>query len=95
MAAHGVDSGTALTRAPDVIAVHVGEVLVLHDPLGDAYVRLNKSGELLWECLAEPRSVRELAGVLAERYGLPPERTLGDAERLVRDLLARGMVAIA
>ena len=95
MAAHGVDSGTVLTRAPDVIAVHVGEVLVLHDPLGDAYVRLNDSGELLWECLAEPRSVRDLAGALGERYRLPAERTLDDAERLARDLLARGMVAIA
>ncbi len=95
MAAHGVDSGTVLTRAPDVIAVHVGEVLVLHDPLGDAYVRLNKSGELLWECLAEPRSVRDLAGALAERYRLPAERAMGEAERLAGDLLARGMVAIA
>ena len=95
MAAHGVDSRTVLTRAPEVIAVHVGEVLVLHDPLGDTYARLNESGELLWDCLAEPRSVQELAGVLAERYGLPAERMLGDAERIARDLLARGMVAIA
>jgi Coenzyme PQQ synthesis protein D (PqqD) len=94
MAAHGVDSATMLTRAPEVIAVHVGEVLVLHDPLGDAYVRLNKSGELLWECLAEPRSVRELAGLLAERYGLPAQRALGDAGRLAGDLLARGIVRI-
>jgi len=94
MPAHGVDSGTVLSRAPEVIAVHVGEVLVLHDPLGDAYVRLNESGELLWECLAEPCSVRELAGVLGDRYGLSAERTLDDAARLARDLLARGMLAI-
>ena len=95
MAAHGLDSGTVLMRAPDVISVHVGEVLVLHDPLGDAYVRLNESGELLWESLAEPRSVCELAGVLAEHYRVPAERTLGDAERLARGLIARGMLAIA
>lgn len=95
MPAHRVDSRTLLTRAPEVVAVHVGEVLVLHDPLGDAYVRLNESGELLWESLAEPRSVRELAGVLAEHYEVPAERTLGDAERLARGLLVRGMVAIA
>lgn len=94
MAAHGVDSRTVLTRAPEVIAVHVGEVLVLHDPLGDAYVRLNESGELLWECLAEPCSVRALAGVLADRYGLPAKEALDDAARLSRDLLARGMLAI-
>jgi hypothetical protein len=84
-----------LTRAPDVIAVRVGEVMVLHDPRGDRYVRLNRTGELVWDCLADGRSVTELADVLSTRYGVPTQVARQDVEHLVADLLARGMLATA
>ncbi len=93
--APAIEGGTVLVRAPEVIAVHVGEVMVLHDPCSDSYVRLNASGKLLWERLSEPCSLRELGAALAERYGLEAVRAMDDAGRLTAELLARGMVSVA
>ncbi len=85
---------TLLVRAPDVIGVHVGSELVLHEPRGDRYVHLNESGELLWDHLAEPRSVQELALKLSGRYGLPMAQAMCDVERLAGALLARAMLVL-
>ena len=84
----------ALVRAPDVLAVHVGETMVLHDPRSDRYVSLNGSGELLWELLSSARSVQELTDALGQRYGIPATQARQDVERLVGDLLERGMLQL-
>jgi hypothetical protein len=89
-----LDPDTVVTRAPDVVGVHVGSALVLHDPRRDSYARLNQSGEALWEHLSRPRRLAELATALTERYRLPPADALEDARRMVLGLVARGMVAV-
>ena len=81
-----------LARTDGVIDAHVGEVLVLHDPSGDRYVRLNHSAEVLWARLAQPCSIGELARALSRRYGVELRRALADVERLIAALLERGMI---
>lgn len=88
----GASLDGVVVRPPDVIAVRVGDVMVLHDPRSDRYVRLNRTGELLWDYLSRGRSVRDMAAMLAARYGVPIARAQQDVQRLVGDLLARGLL---
>ena len=81
-----------LARTDGVIDAHVGEVLVLHDPSGDRYVRLNQSAEVVWTRLAQPCTIGELARALSLRYGVELRRALADVEQLVAALLERGML---
>ena len=46
------------------------EDTVLLDPLVPRYVRLNASGAVLWDALAEPKRARELAAMATEIEGL-------------------------
>ncbi len=85
---------TTVSRAEGVLAENVlGETVIL-DVAADRYVRLNRSGAVLWERLAEPATVAELAGVLVARYRLAEDRALADATALVRQLRERGLVTL-
>jgi hypothetical protein len=83
-----------VARRPGVLAERVLEETVLLDPDEGTYVRLNGAGTLLWEALErEPATLDALAGRLAERYGLDPERARADAARFVDSLAARDIVS--
>jgi hypothetical protein len=86
-----LDRATVVRRAPHVLGEAVGDVVVVLDPEADAYVRLNRTGARLWQALAEPRTVGELADDLAGAYRLEPGRALADATAYVDDLVARGL----
>ena len=64
------------------------------DPEGDRYLRLNETGGMLWEALAEPRTVAELATHLAEQTGIERERAANDAAAFVQALLDLGAVRL-
>jgi Coenzyme PQQ synthesis protein D (PqqD) len=64
------------------------------DPESDRYLRLNETGGLLWEALAEPTTLAELATHLAERTGIEHERAASDAAAFIKNLLDLGAVRI-
>jgi hypothetical protein len=64
------------------------------DPDGDRYLRLNETGGMLWEELAEPTTVAALATHLAERTGIERERAANDAAAFVQALLDLGAVKL-
>ncbi|MGO9958957.1 MAG: PqqD family protein [Solirubrobacteraceae bacterium] len=69
-----------------------GEVVALSLERSE-YLSANQSGAALWRMLAAGgASPRALAGALAERWGLEPERALADAQAFVGELAARGLV---
>jgi Coenzyme PQQ synthesis protein D (PqqD) len=68
-----------------------GETVLL-DPVGDRYLRLNSSGAVLWDLLAEPRLPQDLARALAERHGLAAEVAARDAGAFLDALRARALV---
>lgn len=74
--------------------MRVGTALVLHDPVGDRYMRLNSSAEAIWEVLGQPTSVGDLADALAARYRLDRSSALRDVRALIEALLTRRIVVV-
>jgi hypothetical protein len=64
--------------------------IVMLDPEADRYLRLNATGKLLWEALARPATVAELARLLSERSGISAERASADASTFVEGLIEFG-----
>lgn len=92
--ASAMPAASTVSRDAGVLAERVLADTLLLDPATGTYVRLNESGGLLWDALACPASVDELAGRLADRYGLDAERAAADAERFVASLAGRGLVRV-
>ncbi len=67
---------------------------VMLEPEGDRYLRLNETGGMLWEALAEPRTLAELGAHLAARAGIDSERAVIDTTAFVRGLLDAGAARI-
>jgi Coenzyme PQQ synthesis protein D (PqqD) len=69
-----------------------GDDVVVLDLSGSMYFKVNGSGRVLWEALAEPRSPAELEGLLVDRYGIDEARARADVAQFVADLRDRGLV---
>jgi hypothetical protein len=76
----------------DVLAEEVLGETILLDAVEGRYVRLNRTGALLWHALAEPRTEADLAALLHSTHGIALERGQADAQALLAALLARGLV---
>jgi hypothetical protein len=81
-----------LVRREDVLTERVHEETLILDLAADRCTRLNGSGTVLWDALAEPRSLAALAQRLEREFSLDPSSARADAEAFVRDLSARGLV---
>jgi hypothetical protein len=89
-----ISPATLVTRGPDAIAERLFDETVILDPQTDRYVRLNRAGTTLWECLERPASVEALASRLSSQFGIEPERASEDAAAFVRQLLDRGLIEL-
>jgi hypothetical protein len=85
--------------ATDVLAIadvlwrkEDGEVEVL-DPAGNKILGLNGTGRRMWELLDGARTLKEIAGQLAEAHGVSAKQSLKDVLRFAEDLLSRQLVA--
>jgi coenzyme PQQ synthesis protein D (PqqD) len=76
-------------------AVHgeLPEETVLLDLDSGTALRLNATGAWIWERLAEPRSVEDLARGLAERFEIEEPRALGDVVAFAREMTRRELLA--
>ena len=70
-----------------------GDDIVVLDLEGSVYLKLNGSGRLLWERLAEPTTESELTAALREAYGVDAERAAADVADFLADLRRRGLLA--
>ena len=85
---------TRIARKDGLIVESISGDTVMLDPEGDRYLRLNKTGGMLWETLAESRTIAELGAQLAESAGIAPDRADDDAIAFVRALLEAGAARI-
>ena len=69
-----------------------GEIVLVHPAQGKVRV-LNRVGSGLWELADGRRSVEEMAGIIAEQYGVDPDRARADSLAFFSDLADRGVIS--
>jgi hypothetical protein len=85
VAAYVHDARAFVRRTPDC-------VLVL-GAAGSAPLALRGTALSIWDALASPRSVDDVAQELAASYGAPVERVGAEVASLVEELHGRGVLA--
>ncbi len=86
-----------MKRKSDFVMQNVaGENLLV--PIGaqvmdlNGLVTLNATGACLWECLAQDRSVEELAGALTEKFDVDNERACADVQGFLEEVTRIGLL---
>lgn len=89
-----IDPSDVVSRSDRVIVEEVGGETVVLDLEGDTFLRLNSAGAALWNTLAEPKRVGDLAAVLERAYDLERPTALQDTTAFVADLRGRGLLTL-
>jgi hypothetical protein len=91
----GSPSSTTVRTSPRVAyrTVAEGGGVLLHLDTG-AYHSINETGHLIWEAIGEGATVAELAGVVADRFGLPHQAALEDVASFIEGLAERALVEL-
>lgn len=80
-------------RIPGALEARLGpEELVLFGGRGERYVGLDPVAADVWEAMAEPGSLEQLAARLAESYDAPPETIAADLPEMLETLEAEGLI---
>lgn len=93
--AEPLQPGTRISRSAGIVAEPLGGEMAVLDPETDTYLRLNATGRVIWEALAEPATLDELARRLRERTGIDAERAATDAASFVGELIDAGAAEVA
>jgi Coenzyme PQQ synthesis protein D (PqqD) len=88
-----IDAGTTLSRTDRAVHGDLPEETVLLDVDAGTAVRLNPTGAWIWERLAEPCRVSELASGLSERFEIDEGRALDDVVAFAREMQRRELLA--
>ena len=79
-----------LQRNPAVLQQDLDGEVLLRLPQGSEVLHLNDSASALWRALDEPRTLDEIAALLAETYAIDPDVVRADVLALLPELQARG-----
>lgn len=83
-----------LQLRPTALTWHaVGSDVVVLDLDGSVYLKLNGSGRVLWERLAEAASTEALVEALVDQYGIDDERAEADVHEFLGELRRRCLLA--
>ncbi len=85
-----LSASTRIARTDGLVTEPMDGGIVMLDPESDRYLRLNATGKLIWEALAEPATIAELALLLSERSGISSERAEADAAGFIDELIGFG-----
>ncbi|MFY2763000.1 PqqD family protein [Arenimonas sp. MALMAid1274] len=89
------DPGIRFARAPDALATEVdGEILLLSVDKG-RYFSLTGVAASVWERLARPATLDELADEVARRYEVGSDTCRQDVDDFVQQLLQAGLAVRA
>lgn len=90
-----VTGTTRWVRAPDALWRRLPHAAVLLARHGEEPITTNVTGAALWDVLAEPRTLDEAAGLLAEAFGAEVREVAADIGPVIDDLAARGLLVEA
>lgn len=83
---------TLLTRNPDLIATDMDGDLVMMSIERGEYFGVGGVGPRVWELLAQPASVAQLAETICAEYEVDATTCLPDMEAFAQALLQNGLV---
>lgn len=83
---------TPLRISPDVVFREIAGEAVILDLGTGMYFGLNQAGARIWKCLDEGCERSRIADRIVEEFDVAREDAERDVERLLRDLLDRGLV---
>ena len=83
-----------------VVLRRIGEDRLLVPVSGDvarenAVFPINETGEFIWNCLAQGKTLEETAAALANGFAVTLEEARSDCREFADDLLARGLMEAA
>jgi hypothetical protein len=89
-----------LVRSPSVVARVVGgETLIVpvRGKVGDlaSIYSFNPTGTLIWKLLESPKTVSDLASVVAKEYEIEAERAERDVTLFVSEMKSAGLVEVS
>jgi hypothetical protein len=79
-------------RQGDLTWQIAGDDVVVLDLAGSVYLKLNGSGRVLWERLADRTSKPQLVAALVDAYGIDEARASTDVDAFLADLRTRGLL---
>lgn len=82
-------------QGDDVLWRQLDDRVLVLDVSRSRYLRLNRSGTLLWRALREPRTVDELVDHLRRSYDVSHEDATTDVEGFLADLREHGLLEAA
>ena len=88
-----IKAETTLRRTERAVHGDLPEETVLLDVDAGIAVRLNSTGAWIWEQLAKPRKVNELARGLAARFEIEESHALDDVIAFAREMTRRELLA--
>lgn len=84
--------GTTVVRNPEPLTALVDDEVVMLDTRQGCYFGLDRSGTVIWDLIAEPRSVEDVCRAVAERYDVAPETCRADVVSFLADLADAGLI---
>lgn len=75
-----------------VLVREVGGELLLLNSDSELYFALNPSGAAMYELVAAGRPLDDVATVVADRFGAPPDVVRSDLDELIATLVDKGLI---
>jgi len=85
-------SDTVRIRA-EVMARQVGDEVVILDLASGTYFGLDSVGARMWQLIGDGKNIGDVRDALLAEYEVSPEELERDMERLLQELLARGLIS--
>jgi len=80
------------TRSTTALAERFDDTIVVLDHVSGSSVQLNAAAACVWDALEAPADAGQVAGRLAQRFGLATDRAAADAKAALEGFVERGLV---
>ena len=87
-------SSSTFTRAEGVLLREIGGELLLLNSASDEYFGLNPSGAAMFESLADGATIDKTVEAVSSEFDAPVDVIAGDLEKLVGQLVDRGLIVV-
>lgn len=88
----GSPDRAVMVQRDDVLWRQLDDQVLVLDVPRSRYLRLNRSGSVLWQALTTPRTTADLVDVLVRTYDLDDQRARADVAAFLSALSERGLL---